>query len=234
LKSTGQAITVAAIDLFFKHGYEAATLRDVADKVGLKVASLYNYIPSKQDLLFTIMYDVMQDLRSNVTRAVSDQEDPVERVCAAVRAHVRFHASRSKEVFVGNSELRSLTARNRQKIVRQRDEYEAFFRDLVQAGCDAGVFRVEDVKVATFALLAMSTGPSTWFSPRGRLSVAELSDMYTELALRLLDGRTWHARKQVRVGGACGPPPPVAAPLASSLRAPSRGDPPRDGPIRQP
>src|SRR5947207_6220067 len=30
----------------------------------------------------------------------------------------------------------------------------------------------------------------------------------------------------LRVGGACGPPPPVAAPLASSLRAPSRGDPP--------
>jgi hypothetical protein len=30
----------------------------------------------------------------------------------------------------------------------------------------------------------------------------------------------------VRVGGACGPPPPVAAALASSLRAPSRGDPP--------
>src|SRR5882672_5414413 len=30
----------------------------------------------------------------------------------------------------------------------------------------------------------------------------------------------------VRVGGACGPPPPVAAPLASSLRAPFRGDPP--------
>src|SRR2546428_10781275 len=35
---------------------------------------------------------------------------------------------------------------------------------------------------------------------------------------------------RVRVGGACGPPPPVAAPLASSLRAPSRGDPPHDGP----
>src|SRR5262249_2873877 len=35
---------------------------------------------------------------------------------------------------------------------------------------------------------------------------------------------------RLRVGGACGPPPPVAAPLASSLRAPSRGDPPHDGP----
>ena len=33
----------------------------------------------------------------------------------------------------------------------------------------------------------------------------------------------------LRVGGACGPPPPVAAALASSLRAPSRGDPPLRG-----
>ena len=120
LNATGKAITAAAIDLFFKHGYEAATLRDVADKVGLKVASLYNYIPSKQQLLFTIMYDVMQDLRTDVEHAVADQRDPVHRLSAAVRTHVRFHASRTKEVFIGNSELRSLTPRNRQKIIRQR------------------------------------------------------------------------------------------------------------------
>src|SRR5712664_1402030 len=37
---------------------------------------------------------------------------------------------------------------------------------------------------------------------------------------------TGRGAHDVRVGGACGPPPPVAAPLASSLRAPSRGDPP--------
>src|SRR5437773_5197106 len=36
--------------------------------------------------------------------------------------------------------------------------------------------------------------------------------------------------ERVRVGGAARPPPPVAAALASSLRAPSRGDPPLDGP----
>jgi AcrR family transcriptional regulator len=187
---TANAITAAAIDLFFKHGYEAATLRDVADRVGLKVASLYNYIPSKQELLFGIMFDVMQDLRREVEQAVAGRDDPVERLSAAVRTHVRFHASRSKEVFVGNSELRSLTPRNRVKIIRQRDEYEALFRDIVQRGRDAGVFRIDDVKVATFALLAMCTGPSTWFSPRGRLSVGELAEVYTSLALRLLNAST--------------------------------------------
>jgi AcrR family transcriptional regulator len=183
---TAQAITAAAIDLFFKHGYEAATLRDVADRVGLKVASLYNYIPSKQELLFDIMYRVMEDLRSDVDQAVAEYTDPVDRLRAAVGRHVVFHASRTKEVFIGNSELRSLSPKNRSRVIHQRDGYEALFRDIVQKGGDAGVFRVDDVKVATFALLAMCTGPNTWFSPRGRLSVAELSQLYTDLALRLL------------------------------------------------
>lgn len=190
LNPTAKAITAAAIDLFFKHGYEAATLRDVADKVGLKVASLYNYIPSKQDLLFTIMYDVMQDLRRDVEQSVADVGDPVDRLCAAVRTHVRFHATRTKEVFVGNSELRSLTPRNRTKIIRQRDEYEGVFRALIEAGRNAGVFEVDDVKVATFALLAMSTGPSTWFSPRGRLSVADLEQLYMGFALRVVGAKS--------------------------------------------
>jgi AcrR family transcriptional regulator len=183
---TAQAIRAAAIDLFFKHGYEAATLRDVADKVGLKVASLYNYIDSKQQLLFNVMSGVMDDVRRDLEEAVAEQTDPLDRLRAAVRHHVVFHASRTKEVFIGNSELRSLTSRNRMKVIRQRDGYEALFRDIVQAGRDAGVFQIGDVKVATFALLAMCTGPSTWFSPRGSLSVAELTDMYTDLALRLL------------------------------------------------
>jgi AcrR family transcriptional regulator len=185
---TAQAINAAAIDLFFKHGYEAATLRDVADRVGLKVASLYNYISSKQELLFGIMSCVMDDLLREVEQAVVDQVDPVERLRAAVRSHVVFHASRTKEVFIGNSELRSLSPKNRAQIIRQRDRYEALFRDIVQQGRDAGVFRVEDVdvKVTSFGLLAMCTGPSMWFSPRGRLSVADLSDLYTHLALRLV------------------------------------------------
>ncbi|SRR6266567_2910067 len=185
---TAQAINAAAIDLFFKHGYEAATLRDVADKVGLKVASLYNYIASKQELLFAIMCCVMDDLLRDVEQAVAQQVDPVERLRAAVRTHVVFHASRTKEVFIGNSELRSLSPKNRAQIVRQRDRYEALFREIVQQGRDAGVFHVEDedVKVTSFGLLAMCTGPSMWFSPRGRLSVTDLSDLYTHLALRLV------------------------------------------------
>jgi TetR/AcrR family transcriptional regulator, cholesterol catabolism regulator len=202
-----QAISNAAIDLFFKHGYEAATLRDVADKVGLKVASLYNYIDSKQTLLFNVMVGVMEDLLRDVEQAIAQEHDPLERLRAGVRSHVIFHASRTKEVFIGNSELRSLTPKNRTKVIRLRDAYEAVFRDIIQEGCDSGIFRIDDVRVATFALLAMCTGPSTWFTPRGRLTVAELTNLYIDLALRLLgvppaetsaNGKTAPARRRTR------------------------------------
>jgi hypothetical protein len=133
------------------------------------------------------MRDVMVDLCHEVEEAIAPEVDPVHRLEAAVRTHVRFHATRTKEVFVGNSELRSLTGKNRVKIIRLRDDYERLFRQIVHDGSNAGLFHVDDSKVATFALLALCTGPSTWFSPRGRLSVDELSDMYTELAFRLLN-----------------------------------------------
>jgi hypothetical protein len=129
----------------------------------------------------------MIDLRREVEQAVDQHTHPIDRLQSAVRTHVRFHATRTKEVFVGNSELRSLSSRNRAKIIRLRDEYEALFRDIVQQGCEAGAFHVDDVKVATFAVLAMCTGPSAWFSPRGRLSVNQLAELYTGLALRLLN-----------------------------------------------
>jgi AcrR family transcriptional regulator len=183
-RGTAQAIFVQAVDLFYRRGYEAATLRDVAEGVGVKVATVYNYIVSKQALLFSIMRDVMIDLHREVAAAIDAESDPVERLLAAVRTHVMFHARRPKEVFVGNSELRSLTPEHRAQIIELRDQYEALFCRVLQEGQTAGVFEVRDVKIASYALLAMCSGPSAWFSPRGRLSVGEMAGMYTRLALR--------------------------------------------------
>lgn len=184
--SIARAISVAAIDLFYKHGYEAATLRDLAKRVGLKVGSLYNHIESKQGLIFSIMRAVMDDLMHDVETAVANQAGPVAQMHAAVRAHVSFHATRAKEVFVGNSELRSLTPAHHAFVVRLRDRYEGLFQAIVEAGKASGAFEVEDATLSAYAILAMCTGVSSWYSPQGRLSVDELANRYSMMALRLL------------------------------------------------
>ena len=59
---TEKAIRKAAIALIAKHGFEAMTLRDLADHVGLQPGSIYRYIATKDQLLVDIMAEHMEAL----------------------------------------------------------------------------------------------------------------------------------------------------------------------------
>jgi len=59
---TEKAIRKAAIELIAKHGFEAMTLRDLAEHVGLQSGSIYRYIATKDQLLVDIMAEHMEAL----------------------------------------------------------------------------------------------------------------------------------------------------------------------------
>lgn len=186
---TADAIRHAAVELFFKHGYEPTTLREIAKVVGIQVGSLYNHIPSKEQLLYSIMSEVMLDLSASLDKALEPYTDPVDRLRAAVECHVMFHAERAKEVFVGNSELRSLSKPNLKAVVDLRDRYEATFREILEQGAEAGMFFVADAKLLTYAILATGTQVSSWYKPRGRLSLQQIASVYSDFVLRALTNK---------------------------------------------
>lgn len=182
-ESTAAEIRSVALDLFNKHGFQATTLRDIASRVGIQVGSLYNHITSKGELLYDIMETVMIDLLED-QRQVAQTADVVERMRLLVYHHVRFHGERAKEVFVGNSELRSLNRSQRTRIVGLRREYEDMFQTELEQGIREGKFLPVDVQVTAFGILAMTTWVSAWYSPRGRLSLEDIADIYSDMVLR--------------------------------------------------
>ncbi len=180
---TSDEIRSVSVDLFSKRGFQGTPLRDIAGKVGIRVGSLYNHIASKGDLLFDIMETVMLDLLED-QRQVAETPDVVERMRLLVYHHVKFHCARAEEVFVGNSELRSLNRSQRNRIVALRDQYERVFQAELQDGIRQGKFLPIDVQVTSYGILAMTTWVSAWYSPRGRLSLEEIAEIYTAMVLR--------------------------------------------------
>ncbi|AZO07998.1 TetR/AcrR family transcriptional regulator [Mesorhizobium sp. M3A.F.Ca.ET.080.04.2.1] len=65
----------AAIALFAEFGYAATGIREIARRTGLSSAAMYHYLRSKQDLLFELMYDSMQD-QFSVARAALERAGP--------------------------------------------------------------------------------------------------------------------------------------------------------------
>ena len=181
--TTLEAIRKAGVRLIFERGYEAMSLRQLAAEVGIQAGSLYNHISTKQDLLFDLVQEHINDLLRELDLALEGKADPVEKLRAFVAFHVSYHMTRKREVFIANSELRSLDAKNYDVVVALRGAYEQRLAQILTEGVSDGVFEVGDIQVATFAIIAMLTGLCTWYRPGGRLTRDAIIAAHEKLVL---------------------------------------------------
>jgi AcrR family transcriptional regulator len=180
---TMEAIRKAGLRLIFEHGYEAMSLRQLAAEVGIQAGSLYNHISTKQELLFDLIQDHVNELLRQLDRAMEGKQYPDERLRAFVAFHVTYHMTRKREVFIANSELRSLEPKNYEAIVALRGAYEQRLAAILAEGVEQGAFEVGDIQVATFAIVALLTGLCTWYRPGGRLTREAIIAAHEKLVL---------------------------------------------------
>ncbi|HWS74082.1 MAG TPA: TetR/AcrR family transcriptional regulator [Quisquiliibacterium sp.] len=187
---TEEAIRAAAVELIAARGFEATTLREIADRVGIQPGTIYRYFPSKAQLLVELLVEHLEFLLERWARERPRSDDPVERLAAFVDFHVRSHTLRRQEVFVANMELRSLAPADRRRVVALRRRYEDLLTDILRDGIGRGAFRLPDARIATFAILAMLTGVGAWYREGGRLGKRELIDMYTRMVMQCAGAAT--------------------------------------------
>ena len=187
---TMRAIRAEGARLIHEHGYAGMSLRDLADRVGIKASSLYNHIDSKQQLLFLLIEHHMRLALQGVDAALAEAGgDATARLRAFVDFHIRFHTGHPVEAAICLSELRCLEGENRRAVVALRDAYEARLSRIIRDGAAAGTFRVADARLATFSILGAITGVLTWYRPGGRLDPAVIAAAYGDLLVDGLRGR---------------------------------------------
>lgn len=176
-------ITAVAVDLFFRKGYFATSMSEIARGCGIQKASIYYHFPGKEELLFGIMHATMQDLLAHLECNLDRATGIENRLRAAVRSHVRFHLERQQETFIASSELRGLSPEHGTIVVAQRDAYERIFQGLIRQGIDQGVYSSGDVRILSYAILTLCTAGASWFRSDGRLTMDDIADIYENFVL---------------------------------------------------
>lgn len=179
---TDEIVTVAA-RLFARDGYAGVGMRDIADALGIRGASLYHHHGSKEEILYAICLTVTQEPVEQNLPLLDAPGTPSSRLRALVPAHLEHLARRRTEHLVGLHEMSSLTAEHRVVVDDHRRYYHRRVRDLITAGNRTGEFRVPDPRLAAFALLDMLNGFSGWYDPDGPSTVDEIADAYVTLAV---------------------------------------------------
>jgi AcrR family transcriptional regulator len=191
-RRTGRArreeIVAAAARTFARDGYAAVGMRDVAEAVGIRGASLYHHFGSKEEILYAICLTVTQEPNELNLPLLDAPGTPTERLAALVRGHLEHLHRRRVEHLVGLHELAALTPEHRAVVDDHRRYYQRRVRDVIAAGMRTGEFAVPDARLAAFAMCDMLNGTSGWFHDGGELALEDVVVGYVDLIVRRLLG----------------------------------------------
>ncbi|HEU4390591.1 MAG TPA: TetR/AcrR family transcriptional regulator [Blastocatellia bacterium] len=178
----------AAAQIICDKGYDATSMNDIADAVGLTKAGLYHHISGKSNLLFGIMNFGLDSLQEQVITPASAITDPEQRLRAIITNHVQLITSRSttrgnNPVSIVLDEVAGLSPVHRRKITHRKRAYLDLIRDTLTELKAKKRLRNVDVTAAAFSLLGMILWLSRWYNPAGRLGPEQVSAQVTKIVL---------------------------------------------------
>jgi AcrR family transcriptional regulator len=149
--ATRRAIADAALHLFLERGYDAVTVREVAEHADVSATTLLNHFPSKESLVF----DRDADIEASLVGAVVErarQDSPLQ----ALRAHLKERAARAGAA-PGAARFRALVRSAPALVDYQRDMWVRHHRALAAAIADADGRAADDRSCGLVAVFALQT-----------------------------------------------------------------------------
>lgn len=85
-----ERIRIAARELFSKHGYESATLRQIAKRAHVGLGTVFNYAQDKRDLVFLIFNEELAAVTELALRATHSHRSLVEQLIGVYKPHYEY------------------------------------------------------------------------------------------------------------------------------------------------
>jgi TetR/AcrR family transcriptional regulator, cholesterol catabolism regulator len=198
--ATLDEIVAAAAKVFRTKGYHAATVRDIAEEVGILKGSLYHHFESKEALLYLVVKEPIAQMYRTMREIAAAPGTATEKLRRAIAAHLEAFDRHYPHLFVYLREREAVKRRFREMIGFSPKEYERLWQQILNEGVDSGEFRPDlDIPVASYGLLGMLNWSYKWYDPQGRLKIGEVAEEFTALALAgLAAGRPATARTRRR------------------------------------
>lgn len=167
----------AAARLFRDQGFDRTTVRDIAREVGIQSGSLFHHFPTKEDILFAVMVEVIRFNTERLRAAIAGKADPAEQLRALIRAELQSIIGDTREAMsVLVYEWRCLTPGHQQETLVLRAIYEQLWMDALEALRRAGRLQA-DAFIARRLITGMTSWSSNWFDAHGSLTIDQLTDI---------------------------------------------------------
>jgi AcrR family transcriptional regulator len=180
-----ETIVEKASKLFFEKGFSASSMRDLAERVGVEAASLYNHIRSKEELLQEICFKAAQHYTKTIDAIEKDDSPFIQKIEKILRFHIDQMINNYEVVQVVDRDWKHLSEPHLTSYHNERRAYRKRITAIVEEGIKRGEVKNIDAPTAVLIMLHAVSGIESWHRSVQKISAKDLEE---NILLILLKG----------------------------------------------
>ena len=140
-------IVEAARRIFREKGFHAATVREIGRVARMTQGTLYNYIRSKEDILFLVCDQLVRAYQEAVKAVIAPEKEPRKRLRAAIRAIIEVMMDRQDDLLLMYQESHALERKALRDVLSRVREFIEYFITILKEASEAGVITSSNPQV---------------------------------------------------------------------------------------
>lgn len=181
-ESTFDWILRTSAALFAKNGYHATGIAEILTSLNLSRGSLYYHIESKEELLYEISRVEVDRLNGEAAEVVTLPLPAPDRFRLLARLLLRNITDHRASWTVFFREFNALSGKRKKRILEARDQFEAYWAQVLMDGVRDGVFR-EYSPLLVKGTLGMFNYTYLWLHGDGQMTPEEVADEFCDVLL---------------------------------------------------
>src|SRR6188508_745686 len=171
-----------AAELFKEKGYAAASMRDLAQLLGIEAASLYSHIKSKEEILRSLCFDMAAEFRKSLEEVEKEGGTSSEKLKNGIIGHIQVMAKDLTASAVFMNEHRHLSQPFLRDFLLLRINYINRFKHIIESGVKTGEFKDNiDKKLAVMTLFSSLNWMPLWYDPKGVIDPIALGQQLADM-----------------------------------------------------
>lgn len=187
-KSRWNDILVASSRLFWERGFDATSIKDIGDAVGMLKGSLYYYIDTKEDLLVAILRGLHNDGEEIVAAVNFDAPHPLRELQHYLNKAVIFAGLNSERLAIFLHDFRKVPEEHRPLIIAERNMYVRTTQTLIESAQAKDIVPMTvDARVAAIAIMSAISGTHEWLRHSPELDLEQAAQQISGMLVFGLD-----------------------------------------------
>ncbi len=165
-----EEIVKTAAYLFKEKGFVGVSMRDLAQEMGIKAASLYNHISSKDEILSEVIMQVAERFTVHINEVAPKQVSVIQKLEEIIYMHIDLTIQKSDYLACMNNDWMHLEKDTKETYSKMRNAYEQKFREILQEGIANQELKAADPEIVLFSILSTLRTFYLWYAKNKNIS----------------------------------------------------------------